>query len=100
MRHHVRVRINALHKTQCFQIGYNLFARGIAFHALIGLRAHFHSDWRMLIKNIDHRQIMPPPDFEIVEIMRGGDFHRARTLFRVGMFIKHDRECAARPAAE
>ena len=34
-------------------------------------------------------------DFEIVEIMRGGDLHGARALVRVGILIRDDRYTAA-----
>ena len=41
------------------------------------LPARRHSACAVSVENIDHRQIMPPPDFKVVKIVRGRDFHRA-----------------------
>ena len=38
---------------------------------------------------------MPPPDLEIVEIVRRGDLHRAGALLRIGIAIPDDRDRAA-----
>ncbi len=35
---------------------------------------------------------MPPPDLEIVEVMRGRDFHRPRSFFRIGIFVGDNRD--------
>jgi hypothetical protein len=45
----------------------------------------------MPIEDVDEWQRMPSPDFEIVEVMRGGNLDRAAARFRVGIFIGHDR---------
>jgi len=36
-------------------------------------------------------------DFVVVRVMRGGDFHHARALFHVGMFVADNRNFALTP---
>ena len=50
-------------------------------------------------EDIDLRQIVPLADFEIVEVVRRRDLHRARALLRIGVFVGDDRNLAGRPAA-
>ena len=45
----------------------------------------------LLIEHADLRQVVPPPDLEIVEVMRRRDLHRARALFGIGIFVGDDR---------
>ncbi|GBE44642.1 hypothetical protein BMS3Bbin10_02745 [bacterium BMS3Bbin10] len=46
----------------------------------------------MLIENIDHFQILPPPDLEVVEVMGRGYLDGAGPLFRVGILIRDNRD--------
>ncbi len=50
---------------------------------------------RFLIKHVQHRQLRALADFIVVEIMRRGDLHRAGTLLRVGVFVRHDGNATA-----
>ena len=47
------------------------------------------------VEHVDQRQMMPPADLEIVEVMRRRDLDRAGALLRVGIFIRDDRDAAA-----
>ncbi len=49
-----------------------------------------HQNARFRIQNVDQRQFVAGADLEIVEIVRRRDFHRARPLFRVGIFVGDD----------
>ena len=49
---------------------------------------------RLLIKNIDHLKILPPPDFKIVEVVGRRNLDRARPLLRVGILVRDDRDFA------
>src|SRR5579872_6442059 len=50
---------------------------------------------RFIVEHADKRQIVPPPDLEIVEVMRRRDLHGAGAFFRVGVLIRYDRNTAA-----
>ena len=75
------------------------FERGIQF---VGLR-HMLQERRVLtqrelaldIDHVDHRQVMPPADLKIVEVVRRRDLHRAGALLGVGVFVRDDRDGAA-----
>ena len=47
------------------------------------------------IQNVQRRVARALADFKIVEVVRRGDFHRARTLFGVCIVISNDRHAAA-----
>ena len=46
------------------------------------------------IENIDRRQTVAAADFKIVEVVRRRDLHRARTLFRIGIFVRDNWNAA------
>src|SRR4051794_29857987 len=56
---------------------------------IIEITADDSTFWR---ENVEGIQSMPPPDLEIVEIVRGRDLHRAGALLGVGVFVGHDRD--------
>ena len=49
----------------------------------------------LLVEHVDLRQVVPPADLEIVEVVRRRDLDRARALFRIGIFVGDDRNAAA-----
>ena len=49
----------------------------------------------LLIEHADLRQVVPPADLEIVEVVRRRDLDRARALFGIGIFVGDDRDPAA-----
>ena len=48
-----------------------------------------------LVEHADLRQVVPPADLEIVEVVRRRDLDRARAFFRIGIFVGDDRNAAA-----
>ncbi len=52
-------------------------------------------DLRFGTEHVDERQAVPPADLEIVEVVRRRDLHRARALFRIGVFVRDDRDFSA-----
>ena len=46
----------------------------------------------LAVQNRRHRQIVALADNEVVEIVRGGDLHRAGAFFRVGVGVGDDRD--------
>ena len=50
------------------------------------------------VQNIDRSHalgLMPLPDFEVVEVVRGRDFDRAGALFRIGILVGDHRDQTA-----
>ena len=108
MRHHVRVRLDPLQEAEIFQPRHDRFARGEAVdavHFLGELQRAFRqaaqiilvadqSEAALLIEHADARQAVPVADLEIVEVMRRRDLHRARTFFRIGIFVGDNRNPA------
>ena len=47
------------------------------------------------IEHADERQVMPPPDLEVVEVVRRRDLDRAGALLRIGILVGDDRDAAA-----
>ena len=52
-------------------------------------------DLRFGTEHVDERQAVPPPDLEIIEVVRRRDLHRAGALFRIGVFVRDDRDFSA-----
>ena len=108
MWHRVGVGLDLLEETEILQPRHNAFSRGEAFQAvqlfdklvrafrqaaqiiLIALQRQIALD----VEDADLRQVVATADFEVVEIMRRRDLHRAGTLFRVGIIISDDRNPA------
>jgi hypothetical protein len=44
------------------------------------------------VEHVDERQVVAPPDLEIVEVVRWRDLDRASALLRIGIFIGDDRD--------
>ena len=49
----------------------------------------------LLIKHADLRQVVTATDLKVVEVMCRRDLHRARTLFRIGIFVGDDRNLSS-----
>ena len=61
-------------------------------NSLVELAVALQRDAPFQIEHIDDPQPMPLADLEIVEVVRRRDLHRARALFRVGVFVGDDRD--------
>ena len=48
----------------------------------------------VLVEQVDDLEVVPAAHLEIVEVVGGGDLHRARSLLRVGVGVGHDRQAA------
>ena len=93
IRHLDGLGLDQFDRLQRFQIGNDLLARIEAIHAdIIRRNAVRRDDPRIGIEDVDRRHAMPLADLEIVEIMRRGDFHRARPEFRIGMVVGDNRD--------
>ena len=109
MRHHVGVGLDPLQETEIFQPRHDLLAGGETFDAVKffrKLRCAFRqpaqiilvadqSQTALLIEHADLRQIVPPADLEIVEVVRRRDLDRARAFFRIGIVVGDDRNSAS-----
>ena len=85
----MRVR-NHLHKiTLLLQILDDSFPCLITLHP--GVPAALFVDGRVVVHNIDLRQVMTLPDFEIIWVMGRRDLNRTGSEFLVYIIICHDR---------
>ena len=73
--HVVRVRLYANQIAVRFQIGNQRLARLVAIHARI--LAAVGVDGRVVIHDLDHRQVVPLTDQKVVRVMRGRNLHTA-----------------------
>ena len=46
------------------------------------------------VEHVDKRQVVTPPHFEVVEVVRRRDLHRAGAFFRIGVVVADDRDAA------
>ena len=46
----------------------------------------------MLVEHVNRGQPAALADFKVIKVMRRCDFHRTRPFFRVGIFIRHNRD--------
>ena len=87
------VWIDLLDQLKRFEIGHNLLARRETIHPAIGFGdvviqlAGFRED-------VDEFEVMPPPDLEVIEVVRRRDFHGACALLRVGVIVCDNRDFA------
>ncbi len=72
-------------KPQGFQFRHQFFARREALHARIG--SGFMVQRGIEVHGHDGFQVVPLTHFIIVEVMRGRDFHRTRSLGGIGMLV-------------
>ena len=50
---------------------------------------------RLDVEDVDLRQVVPPADLEIVEVVRRRDLDRAGALLGIGIFVRDDRNAPA-----
>ena len=53
------------------------------------------STLRLGVEDVDRRQLVPPADLEVVEVVRGRDLDRAGALLGIGVFVGDDRDAPA-----
>ena len=53
------------------------------------------SSLRFDVEHVDHREMMPPADLEVVEVVGRRDLHRAGALLRIGIVVADDLDAAA-----
>ena len=70
----------------------NGFSRRIALHARIG--AAIFIDGRIVVHNIDNRQIVFPADLKIIWVMSRRNLHNARAKLHVHISVLNDRNLA------
>ena len=115
VRHDVRCRLDLVEETSGFQPFDDFLPRREAVEAVqrqrfLETRSDGGTPWRnsalslrssrpSMSSTLIERQIMPPADLEIVEVVRRRDLHGAGALFRIGVVVADDRECGGRPAA-
>jgi len=110
MRHRVGSRLDLVDEAAGLEVLDNPFACGKTIEPMQGQRLVERRRWRYAmqergvvseikfcprIEHIDERQAVPVSNLEIVEIMRRGDLHCARTFFRIGVGIADDWDAAA-----
>src|SRR5262249_52559899 len=78
VRHHVSVRLGLLDEPERLEIGEDALSRLEAIEATIGLRRVLVQS-RVTIEDVDELEPVPPPDLEIVEVVRRGDLDGAAT---------------------
>ncbi len=74
-----------------FEVGDDLLPRLEPVEPAIGF-GHGVGQMRVAIEDVDHFEVVPAADLEIVEIMRRGDLDRARAFLRVGVFNGDNRD--------
>ncbi len=84
-----RVRFDFFDKAERVKVLNHLGPRLKPVHAAIG-SGHFIVQLTRIREDIDERQIMAASDFEVVEVVRGRDLHRARALLRIGVLVGDD----------
>ena len=102
MRHHVGVRLDRLDEVQPLELRHDALARlepiepieparergvGDALHGVKRQLRQHHLG--VGVEHRRHRQPVPLPHLEVIEVMRRRDLHRARALLRVGIRVRH-----------
>ena len=90
-RHRVADRLGLLDQPLGLEVGEHALARDEALQPPVGL-GHLLVQAAARIHDVDHREIVPAPDLEVVEIVPGGDLDRARALLRIGVRVRDDRQ--------
>ncbi len=91
MRHGMGDGLDLVDQIERFEIGQDDIARLEAIQPAIGLR-HAVVQRRILVEDVDHLEIVPPADLEVVEVVAGRDLDRAGALFGIGMLVGDDRD--------
>ncbi len=85
----VRVVLD-LHKQPFrFQFLHDLFSRLVAVQTRVS--AAVFVDGSVVVHDIDFRQVMTLPDFEVVRVMSRRDLHHARTELHIHILVFHHR---------
>src|SRR5690606_27061367 len=90
VRDHVRIRLDFFEQPLGLEIGNDALSRLEAVEPAVGLRRVL-VDARLGVEDVDHRQIVPTANLEVVEVVRRGDLDRAGPLLRIGILIRNDR---------
>ncbi len=105
VRHRVGVRLGLREQARRLQAAHDVLAHDETVAAVIGqrlleLRRARHvvekglvagkTELGLDVEHVDERQVVAPPDLEIVEVVRRRDLDRAGALLRIGIFIGDD----------
>ena len=90
MRHHQHMVIDPLDEPRRFEIGEDSLARLEPVEAAIGF-GHRIGQMRVAIEDVDQFEAVPPPDLEIIEVMRGRDLDGAAAHLGIGIVVGDDR---------
>ena len=91
MRHHQGVLLDLVEEAGEIEVGDDFFPRREPVEPAITLRRHIVEP-RVGVEDVDHRQVVPLADREIIEIVRRGDLDRTTAGLGVGVFIGDDRD--------
>src|SRR5437764_12509158 len=91
MRNHRHLAIGPLAEPGGFEIGEDALARLEPFETAIGF-GHRIGQMRVAIEDVDQFEAVPPPNFEIIEVMRGRDLDGAAAHLRIGIIVGDDRK--------
>ncbi len=110
VRHHVGVGLDLGEQPCRLQPIHDLFARGETIDAVqlerfVEFRGRRHAlqerdvavevELSLHVEHVDHRQVMPLADFEVVEVVGGRDLHRPAAFLGVGVVVADDRNAPA-----
>ena len=90
----VDVVLDMIEEALLLQIGEHALAGLEPVEAAIGFRRIF-VDRRVGVENVDHVEVLPAADLEVVEVVGRRHLDRARALLRVGIVVGNDRQLAA-----
>ena len=91
MRHGMNDGFGLFEQPHGFEIGHDPLARFKTVQPAIGFR-HTIVQRAVPVQDVDLFEVVPLADFKVVEVMRGRDLHRAGALFRVGVFVRNNRD--------
>ena len=80
------VRLNFYKQPEALHIGDDLLARFVAIEPRVFARLFVHR--AVVVHHADHAQIVAKPHFEVVGVVRGRNFYRARAEFGVDVFVR------------
>ena len=85
----MRVVFDFYKKPFLFQFFYDSLSRLITVQSRIF--AAVLIDGRIIVHDVDFRQVVPPADFEVVRVMSRRNFYDARTKFHIHILVFNDR---------
>ena len=85
----MHIVLDLFQEPQRVDVGDDALARFEAIKPAVGF-GRVLVDPRVLVENVDLRQVVPLADLKVVEVVRRRNFHRAGALFGVGVFIRND----------